>query len=86
MDLGVIYTNMRTYLEEIASQQKQILAAVQQTNELLGDNAKKATAADSAAPKVPKEAVGPVTVETVQTVDSGKKDTPAVPRRTTKDK
>lgn len=29
------YTNIRNYLEEIAGQQKQILAAVQRTNELL---------------------------------------------------
>jgi hypothetical protein len=79
------YTNLRNYLEEIASLGKQVLGEQKRTNELLSasankaDNRVKGRGADDGAEAlekaIPDEAVGTVTVETVETVDTGKGDT-----------
>ena len=56
-----MYTNIRNYLEEIASRQKQLLAAVQRTNELLAGGATKTAAKPTDnAPKVPRRDDKPV--------------------------
>jgi hypothetical protein len=82
------YTNLRNYLEEIASLSRQVLGEQKRTNELLSDgrltankadNRVKGRGADDGAEAlekaIPDEAVGTVTVETVETVDTGKGDT-----------
>lgn len=77
-----MYTNLRNYLEEIASTNKQIMSELKRTNELLAGQQKKPAekSIDSdgfvmgKAVNVPKEAVGPVTVETVEVVDQHGKE------------
>lgn len=86
------YTNLRNYLEEIASLDKQILAEQKRTNELLAAQQKKWTELpvdadgyvigkakaddtgqqvfDVKVKNVPKEAIGPVTFETVEIVET----------------
>lgn len=74
------YTNIRNYLEEIASQQKQLLTAVQRTNELLLQQASNYSIGQSVkpgVPRIPADAVGPVVVETVETVDEATPKTAA---------
>lgn len=76
------YIALRSYMEEHSSLLRQILEEVKgqkaapqataQTGPLVTDAS---GTVERAAPKVPPDAVGPVTVETVQTIDSGKTGT-----------
>lgn len=65
-----MYVALRSYLEEHSSLLRQILDEVKGKNSTPGT----LTLSSGDAYKVPAEAVGPVTVETVQTLDSGKED------------
>lgn len=86
------YTNLRNYLEEIASQNKQILAELKRGNELLEQGKAKAETASktkgatsefiegSDKPPVTVETVKEAPLKTVETVEV-QESKPAVPRR-----